>query len=201
MCVSRDDCSGLGVSTRTLACPSVCCVRPECAPMWCVFSVCSQGARTTTCASGHTFQRVSAECVCSCEQTCAHGCHNGVCACAHVPTWAPCTHHRAWRAPAQQPHPQNRIVIEPALGAGAGVARSAAGAVTPPSEPQCSPCPAGQSSLPLQRCGAGGRGERAGQPPAHGQQRSGGQRLPSRGGNCWAGPAGCGPSHQNHKDC
>ena len=54
-CVFRDDCSGLGVSTGTLTRPSVCCVRPECVPLWCVFSVCSQGARTTTCASGHTF--------------------------------------------------------------------------------------------------------------------------------------------------
>ena len=85
--------------------------------------------------------------------------------------------------------PTKRDCHRASLGAGAGVARSAAGAVTPPSEPRCTPCPAGQSSLPLQRCGAGGGGERAGQPPARGQQRSGGQRLPSRACRMWPFPS------------
>lgn len=75
--------------------------------------------------SGPTFQCVSDEYVCSCEQTCVHMGSNGVRACAQVPTWAPCTHHGVWRASMQQPHPQNRILIKPDLGAGAGVARSA----------------------------------------------------------------------------
>lgn len=60
--------------------------------MWCVFSVCSQGARTTTCASGHTFQCVSAECVCSCEQTCVHMGVIMVCVHALMCLPGPCAH-------------------------------------------------------------------------------------------------------------
>ena len=34
MCVSRDDCSGLGVAYKNACTPQcVCCVRPKCVPM------------------------------------------------------------------------------------------------------------------------------------------------------------------------
>lgn len=150
--------------------------------------------------SGHTFQCVSDEYVCSCEQTCVHMGMNGVCACAHVLTWAPCTYHRAWRGPMQRPHPQNGIPIKPDLGEGAGVARSALRLEQlRPVLSLDAPLPrrAEQPSPSALRC----RGRRrAGSRAACGQQRPGSQRPPSRGGNRQAGPAGCGPSHQNHKD-